>query len=50
MPMHLPQSRLSQKFSGDGPEWKIQLFDITEKGNTVPTRTYITEASKNSKT
>jgi len=33
------QARLSHKFSGYVPEWNTQLYNITEKGNTDPTRT-----------
>jgi hypothetical protein len=32
-----------------GTEWNTQLYNITEKGNTGLTPTYITEVSKKSK-
>jgi len=30
-------------------EWSTQLYNITEKGNIGPTRTYVIEASKKRK-
>jgi len=49
-PKYLLLSRLQHKFSGYVPEWNTQLYNIPEKGNTNLTPTYITEASKKSKT